>query len=116
MMHVNIRSSYKKLDEIELLYSKFDFIMCSETWLDDRYTDNMINISGFQVYRLDRCKADPMLIRNGDIPKRGGGVIIYAKCALAKYITLYTPGTIITKDYEIICLLFNKPGMKHMLC
>ena len=101
-----------KLYEIEMLYNKFDLIMCSETWLDGRYTDGMIYISGFQAYRFDRCKANPEFIQNRSIPKRGGGVIIYVKCTLSKYIKLYNPGTIISKDYEIISLLLDKPGIK----
>ena len=48
MVHINVRSLYTKLSEIEFLYNKFDIIMCSETWLDSRYTDAMINILGFQ--------------------------------------------------------------------
>ena len=75
----------------------------------------MINIAGFRAYRFDWCNANPDLIRNGDVPKRGGGVIVYVKCALAKYIKVYDPGTIISKDYEVLSLLFDKPGMKHML-
>ena len=45
-IHMNARSLYGKLDEIELLYSNFDFICCSETWLDDRYSDVLISING----------------------------------------------------------------------
>ena len=114
MVHINVRSLYKKIEEISILYSKFDLILCSETWLDKRYTDAMINISGYQIFRLDRCNADPMFIQNGEVPKRGGGVIVYVKSKWAKFIRIFNPGTVITRDYEIITLLLDKPGMKHM--
>ena len=31
LLHVNIRSLYKKLEKVQLLYNKFDIIMCSES-------------------------------------------------------------------------------------
>ena len=115
MVHINVRSLYKKIAEIEILYNKFDIIMCSETWLDSRYTDAMINILGFQAYRLDRCSADPILLQNGDVPKRGGGVIVYIKCKWAKYVRKFEFGTVVTPDQEIISLILNKTGVRHML-
>ena len=115
IVHVNIRSLYKKLPELSSLYANFDFIMCSETWLDRRFTDAMINIEGFTAYRCDRCEADPFLLINREIPRRGGGVIIYAKNKWTKYLRVYDQGTRVTKDFEIISVLLNKPGMKHML-
>ena len=83
IVHLNARSLYKNLPEISILYPDNDFLLFSETWFDSRYTDGMITIPNYVSYRLDRCEADPRLIREGKIPNRGGGVIIYArkKCA-----------------------------------
>ena len=110
-VHVNVRSLYKKLPEIAYLYKDIDFILCSETWLDERYTNNMIDIPGYVILRIDRCEAAPTL----QVPARGGGVIIYAKKNWAKYIKISNVDTIITRDYEILTIILDKPGMKHMM-
>ena len=51
----------------------------------------MINIPNFVPFRLDRCEADPVLIANGKIPRRGGGV------KWAPYVKVYKNGTAITE-------------------
>ena len=57
-VHINVRSLYKKLPEITFLYKDFDFILCTETWLDKRYTNSMIAIPGYVTFRLDRGNAN----------------------------------------------------------
>ena len=114
-VHLNVRSLYKKIPEITYLYKDFDFILCSETWLDNRYTDSMIEIPEFVPFRLDRCNADPILLNEGLVPGRGGGVIIYVKNKWAKFLKIYKMGTKITVDYEIVTVLLDKPGLKHMM-
>ena len=57
-IHMNTRSLYRKIDELRLLYHDYDFICCSETWLDDRYNDAILHIDGMRIFRLDR-KAKP---------------------------------------------------------
>ena len=61
------------------LYKDADFLLFSETWLDTRYTDGMISIPNYVSFRLARCKADSILINEGKVPNRVGGVIIYVK-------------------------------------
>ena len=53
-IHMNTRSLYRKLDEIRLLYSDFDFVCCSETWLYDRYNNSMLHVDSMKIFRLDR--------------------------------------------------------------
>ena len=77
IVHVNIRSLYRKIDQLATLYSKIEFLLCSETWLNSRYDDNGITIEGMTPYRLDRCKTHQDEHILGNIPARGGGVIIY---------------------------------------
>ena len=74
-IHMNTRSIFRKIDEIRLLYSSFDFICCSETWLDDRYTDAMLCIDGMKLFRLDR----PINPRGHYRYNSGGGVCIFLK-------------------------------------
>ena len=48
--HVNLRSLFGKLNQLDLLYSEVDVICCSETWLDNRFTDNLVNLPGKSIY------------------------------------------------------------------
>ena len=64
---------FRKLKQIELLYNEADLLFCSETWLDSRYTDNMLKINDMRLFRNDReNKIDSYSIKN-----IGGGVCIY---------------------------------------
>ena len=47
-VHVNVRSLFRKVTQLELLYGDNDFLFCSETWLDNRYTDNMVKINEYK--------------------------------------------------------------------
>ena len=51
-VHLNVRSIFRKLRQIEVLYNKFDFIFCTETWLDNRYSDAMVNIENMKILGL----------------------------------------------------------------
>ena len=71
----NVQSLLNKVDILESELSSFDVVCLSETWLDNRITDNDINMHGFKVpYRRDR---------QGD---NHGGICVcvkenvYAKC------------------------------------
>ena len=107
-VHMNTRSIYRRLDEIRLFYHEFDFICCSETWLDDRYTDPMIHIDNMNIYRLDR----PRLRRDQYRFNNGGGVLIYVNNKWVSYCTVFAPGTLSTVDIEIITLKVDKPNFK----
>ena len=65
--HVNARSLYPKLDEINYIVMKHDFdIFCiSETWLGDQFKNSDVDIPDYDIYRKDRDGA------------LGGGVCIY---------------------------------------
>ena len=107
-IHMNTRSLYRKLDEIRLLYSDYDFICCSETWLDDRYSDSILYIDRMKLFRLDRVNA-----RFGHYRfNNGGGVCIFVKEKWISYCSLYTPGTLSISDFEIITLKIDKPNFK----
>ena len=107
-IHMNTRSLYRKIDEIELLYSNFDFICCSETWLDDRYSDSIVSINGMKIFRLDR----PTAKRGHYRFNNGGGVCVYVGDKWTSYCTIYSPGTRSTPDFEILSLKIVKPNFK----
>ena len=114
IVHVNIRSLYRKLDQLTSLYCKTDFLLCSETWLNSKYDMNGITICGMIPYRLDRCEASPEERRLGNIPVRGGGVIIYVNQKWSPYVCVVDDFTVITRNYECITLRVQKPNNRIM--
>ena len=77
--HINVRSLYPKLDEINAVVVKHDFdVVCvSETWLGEQFKDNDVEIPDYNIYRKDRVDA------------LGGGVCIYIKNHLTIEIKKY---------------------------
>ena len=82
--------------------------------MSDKYTDGIVSIPGMALYRHDRCCVDRGLYDERVVPNRGGGVAIYVKDSWARYVTVYSEGTIITRDYEILSLKINKPGFRKL--
>ena len=54
IVHYNVQSIANKIDLIESEFSKFDAICITETWLDRRTRDDILNIQGFKLHRRDR--------------------------------------------------------------
>ena len=114
LIHLNIRSLYRKIDQVSLLYSNADFLLLTETWLNEKYGDVCVNIQGMSIYRNDRCNALPEYFQNRRIPHRGGGVVIYVKNYWTPYVSLCTEATLITPDYECMGLHVRKPNNRKM--
>ena len=55
LLHLNCRSLYPKLTQLELLYNKVDVLCISETWLHDQFSDDILSIPGKKLFRWDRC-------------------------------------------------------------
>ena len=70
IIHVNTRSVYDKLDELNVRLRQFDVIVLTEKWLTSATDDSVLQWENFQLVRHDR-----EIIRN----KRGGGVCVYIK-------------------------------------
>ena len=72
MVHCNVRSMIKKIDQIRLMVegSEVDVLTLSETWLRRHLASGLVDIEGYRAFRQDRyIKAG----RGG----RGGGLISY---------------------------------------
>ena len=54
IVHYNVQKLENKIDLIELELCRFDVICISETWLDDRKSDEDIRIDNFKLFRRDR--------------------------------------------------------------
>ena len=72
MLHLNVRSLLKKIDQIKLTFSdsSIDVITMSETWAKDHIQTELLTIPGYAVLRLDRD-----LVATGKAT--GGGLITY---------------------------------------
>lgn len=71
VIHINARSINKNYNNILLMLSsltlKFDIITITETWIDDKYNQNVPPIPGYNYYSRPRKN------------KKGGGVAIYVR-------------------------------------
>ena len=108
-IHMNTRSLYRRIDEIRLLYSDFDFICCSETWLDDRYANMLFDINHMKLFRLDH-------VTNVNGRYRfncGGGVCIFVRDKWVSYCDIFLEGTKTCSDFEICTLKNNKPNFNN---
>ena len=55
--HMNIRSLWPKLDTVNILLQNdidIDILGLSESWLTNSLTDYLVNISNYDIIRLDR--------------------------------------------------------------
>ena len=107
-VHINCRSIFRKLDQIELLYKECDIICCSETWLNPKIPNEILNINGKRIYRLDREG------KNINVKIRGGGVCVYLDNKLSTYCTLHPAFIKCTADFELLCLDIKNSGLKFM--
>ena len=69
LMHLNVRSFYRKRHQFFRLFGDFDFITVSETWLHSGYNEGLLQWPGKTLFRTDRPKTEAK--------KAGGGVLCY---------------------------------------
>ena len=68
VVHLNVRSLVKKIDQIRLLVdgAGIDILTISETWLKSHLSSSLVTLQGFQTFRQDRNF-------KSKTKKRGGG-------------------------------------------
>ena len=108
LLSLNVRSLYANLNEMNARFNDFDVLCFCETWLNASYNDQLINMQGFKIYRLDREKGDSRN-KSGKL-KRGGGLIFYVKKDLAKYVTIIERISSIKGDIEQLWIHIDKPN------
>lgn len=66
--HLNVRSLIPHINEVKniILSHNLDILCISETWLDAKVSNNLVNIKGYFFHRIDRLG-------------RGGGVGVYLR-------------------------------------
>ena len=109
--HVNTRSLYSKLNQISILYDEVDILCCSETWMDNRFSDEMVSLNGKTIFRCDRCSNVSSYI---DRPTTGG-VCIYLENKFAIFTEPIPEFTKVTQDYEIVTVLTTRPNHRHFV-
>ncbi|MCG8113231.1 MAG: reverse transcriptase domain-containing protein, partial [Candidatus Thiodiazotropha taylori] len=67
VVHYNVQSIVNKLDLLEAELQNFDVICITETWLDQRTSDDVLNLYGFKLFRRDR------------LGENYGGICVYVK-------------------------------------
>jgi hypothetical protein len=74
--HINIRDlmSRSKLHDVQSLINshRYDVFAISETWLWRNITNEEVTMSGYNMFRADRCNIK-------SYNNRGGGVLVYVK-------------------------------------
>ena len=109
--HVNTCSILNKISLIQTLYDDVDILCCSETWLDNRVSDNLIKMPGKNIFRSDRHNTVT------DYSKRvfGGGVCIYVGRLFKSFSEKVSKFSKITPDYETVTVTITKPNNRKML-
>ena len=113
IVSVNIRSLYSSLNELSVRFKEFDIICCCETWLNSTFTNQMIQIEGFEIFRLDReygniCNKEQKL-------KRGGGLIVYIKKNLSDFAQIIPNSSQISGSVEQLWIKIVKPNIRNLL-
>lgn len=69
--HVNIRSLVPSFADLKclLLHEEFHILAVTETWLSPEYPDALVDVPGYQLFRMDRVS-------------RGGGIGVYVSTGL----------------------------------
>ena len=110
---VNIRSLLSSLNELFVRFKDFDIICCCETWLNNAFTDQMIRIEGFELFRLDRECGN--ILNKGQKLKRGGGLIIYVKKNLSEFTQIIPHVSHVTGNIEQLWVKIVKPNVRKLL-
>ena len=107
---VNIRSLYPSIDEARCKFKEFDSIGICETWLNNTYDNNLIDINTFDMYRLDREAGDIRNLSNNK--KKGGGLVMYIGSKFRNHSSQISSCCRITKHLEQLWVLLNKPNVR----
>ena len=103
-VHLNVRSLYKHLDEIRISLKGYDIMAFTETWLNDRMPNSMIQLPGYRMFRQDR--------KGESVKVRGGGIVIYVAQGIVDFFNVDRTISTCTKDLEQCWAKLDIPHMK----
>ena len=110
IIHLNIRSILRHLDELILQLQGHKIIGISETWLTERVDDRILHFPGYSIIRQDRVAIPPKTK-----PKKGGGLLLYIIEELEAYVEVLEPHCHCTVYSEELWIKITPPGQKHMI-
>ena len=110
LSHINIRSLKAKIETLRThMYSTNDAVVgISESWLHEGIPNHFVDLSGYNLERLDRGWGD-------DIVKTGGGVAVYIRNDLSYSATNYKHLNISSNDIEIQWVEVIRNGKKSIV-
>ena len=110
MVHLNIRSLVKKIDQIRLLTegTNLDVLTISETWLKPHLGTPLVELTGYQTFRQDRCI-------KGKAKKKGGGLISYVNIKHASSCEMLEELDASTDHIEAQWLYIHRPNCKNVV-
>ena len=110
---LNVRSLYSSVDEIALKFGNVDVIALCETWLNSSYTDELINIPNYKIYRLDRNSGNIRNSRNN--LKKGGGLLFYVSNKYESDVSIITNCSRVTYNLEQLWICIRKPNVRKII-
>ena len=108
IVHLNIRSIRKHLDEIQISFDGYDVIGLTETWLHKQIENRVVEIDGYKLIRQDRYSLSQ------PVKTRGGGIAIYIKNRWAPYVRILSDVSTVTPDVEVLWLQIAIPCRKGL--
>ena len=113
VLMLNVRSLYSTIDEINVRFQGYDVIALCETWLNDSHTLEMLHLTNYKMFRLDRTQGN---IRNANNRlKRGDGLIIYVHDKYSKYVSVLHDCSKITYNLEQLWIQIDKPNVRKCI-
>ena len=108
---LNIRSLLPKIDELKPVTVGFDIICICETWLTDGISNQLINIPGYELFRLDRNSQTQNA--NPGKSQRGGGVCLYVRDKYIKHTEAIQESSSISDNVEQLWISIKCPDTKN---
>ena len=110
MVHLNIRSITKKIDQIRILLqnTSIDIFTFSETWLKPHLLSSLFDIPGFKLLRQDRFYQKKS-------EKRGGGLLTYVRNSHATACEQLVDMSVSNENIEAQWTLIHRPHCKNIV-
>ena len=112
LVHLNVRSLVKKMDQIRLMLnnSHIDVITFSETWLKPHLHTKLVELTGYEPVRLDRNTKSGKHVK-----KKGGGLITYVKQNHASDLESLDALNISNEYMEAQWVYIHRPSCKNVI-
>ena len=94
----------------QVMDSKTSILCLNETWLKSGFDNDLVNIQGFSLYRLDRAWS-----QDGKTIKRGGGLAMYINSDLSHSSTDLAHLNISSENIELQCLTVSIPKTRKIV-